>query len=256
MALVTEIFPDFTSALAACGPGYNNALIADVMAYKTALAVDPRQFVPEQALNSILAVGIAAADITERPLTVLDFGGGCGFHYFRVIAAMQSQLRWAIVETPTMAERALKLAQGRFDVFTEIAAAATALNPIHLVHASSSIQYVPEPLSTLKALATLQARYFMLARFPVWSRPQTVGMQTSPLAANGIGPMPPTIADRQISYPITFCNFDDVMGILDTYEVAMVMPSPSSTYNVRGQQVQGFNLIFRSKEVPSRSEAQ
>src|SRR6516165_9706051 len=96
MALVTEIFPDFTSALAACGPGYNNALIADVIAYKTALAVDPRQFVPEQALNSILAVGIAAADITERPLTVLDFGGGCGFHYFRVIAAMQSQLRWPI----------------------------------------------------------------------------------------------------------------------------------------------------------------
>jgi hypothetical protein len=31
------------------------------------------------------------------------------------------------VETPTMAERALKLAQGRFEVFTDIAAAAAAL---------------------------------------------------------------------------------------------------------------------------------
>ena len=89
MAVVTETFPDFASALAACGPGYDNAVLADVIAYKTALAVDPRYFAPEQAVNSILSVGIAAAEIIERPLTVLDFGGGCGFHYFRVTAAMQ-----------------------------------------------------------------------------------------------------------------------------------------------------------------------
>jgi putative methyltransferase (TIGR04325 family) len=252
MALVAEIFPDFASALAACGPGYNNALIADVIAHKTALAVDPRQFAPEQAVNSILAVGIAAADITERPFTVLDFGGGCGFHYFRVTAALRSQLRWAIVETPTMAERALNLAQGRFEVFTDTAAAAAALGRVHLVHASSSIQYAPEPLSTLKALAALRARYLMLARFPVWSRDQLVGVQTSPLAANGIGPMPPTIADREVKYPITFLNFDDVMRVLGDYEIVVALQSPSSTYNVRGQPVQGISLFLRSKDMSER----
>ena len=31
MAVVTETFPDFTSALASCGPGYDNAVIADVV---------------------------------------------------------------------------------------------------------------------------------------------------------------------------------------------------------------------------------
>jgi len=247
MALVTEIFPDFASALAACGTGYDSAVIADVIAYKTALGVDPRHFAPEQAVNSIVSVGIATAEITDRPLTVLDFGGGCGFHYFRVTATIRSPLRWAIVETPTMAERALKLAQGRFEVFTNIAAAAAALGRVHLVHASSSIQYVPEPLSTLKALAALRAPYFMLARFPVWSRNQLVGVQTSPLAANGIGPMPPTIADREIRYPVTFTNFDDVMRILQGYEIAVAMQSPSSNYNVRGQQVQGISLFFRLK---------
>jgi putative methyltransferase (TIGR04325 family) len=256
MAVVTEFFPDFASARAACGSGYDNAIIADVIAYKTALGVDPRHFAPEQAVNSVVSVGIASAEITDRPLAVLDFGGGCGFHYFRVAASIRSQPRWALVETPTMAERALKLAQGRFEVFTNIAAAAAALRKVHLVHASSAIQYVAEPLSTLKTLAALRAPYFMLARFPVWSRNQVVGVQTSPLAANGIGPMPPTIADRQVSYPITFCNFDDVMRILASYEVAMALPSPSSTYQVRGQQVRGINLIFRSKEIPAHSEAQ
>jgi putative methyltransferase (TIGR04325 family) len=249
MAVVTEVFPDYASALASSGSGYNNAVIADVIAYKTAVAVDSRNFAPEQAVNSILSVGIAAAEIAERPLRVVDFGGGCGFHYFRVTTAIRSRLRWAIVETPTMAERAVKLAEGRFEVFTEIAPAAAALDQVHLVHASSSIQYVADPLATLRTLAMLQAPYFMLARFPVWSRGQLVGVQISPLAANGIGPMPPGIPDRKVSYPITLTNFDDAMRIMEGYEIAMATPSPSSTYNVRGQQVQGINLIFRSKEV-------
>jgi putative methyltransferase (TIGR04325 family) len=246
MAVVTETFPDFASALAACGPGYDNTVIADVIAYKTGLTVDPRQFAPEQAMNSILAVGIAAADITERPLRVLDFGGGCGFHFFRVNAVLRPQLRWAIVETRTMAERAEKVAQGRFEVFTDVTGAVAALGRVDLVHASSAIQYVPDPLGTLKALAALRAPYLMLARFPVWGRNQLVGVQTSPLAANGIGPMPPTIADRQIRYPITFVNFDEIMRIMSSYEIAMAMHSPSSNYTVLGQPVQGISIIFRS----------
>ncbi len=250
MAVVTQIFPDFASALAACGSGYNDPEIADVIAYKAAIPVDPRQFVPEQAINTILSVGIAAADIADRPLTVLDFGGGCGFHYFRTIASVRTALRWAIVETPTMAGRAIIIARGRFDVFTDIAAAAKALGRVDLVHASSAIQYVTNPLGTLSALVALRPRYFTLARFPVWGRAQIVGLQISPLSANGIGPMPPAIADREIKYPITFTNFDDVMRTLADYEVALALGSPSSTYDVRGQQVQGISLIFRSRELP------
>jgi trans-aconitate methyltransferase len=61
----------------------------------------------------------------------------------------------AVVETPAMAERAAKLAQGRFAVFTDIAAAWLGRND--LVHASSSIQYVPDPLAVLKTVAGLRA---------------------------------------------------------------------------------------------------
>lgn len=251
MAVVTQIFPDFASALAACGPGYNDGEIADVIAYKTALPVDPRHFAPEQAINTIVSIGIAAAEIPDRPLTVLDFGGGCGFHYFRAVPTVRTSLRWAIVETPTMAERAVKVAQGRFDVFTDVAAAANALDRIDVVHASSAIQYVPDPLATLRTLTALRPRYFTLARFPVWAAAQIVGIQTSPLAANGIGPMPPTIADRPIKYPVTFTNFDDVMQTFAAYEIALALDLPSSTYEVRGRHVQGLNLIFRSREIPA-----
>jgi putative methyltransferase (TIGR04325 family) len=249
LAIVTEVFPSFAAALAACGPGYDDGDIADVIAYKTSLAIDQRHLAPEQAINSILALGIAAGEIADRPLKVLDFGGGCGFHYFRVAPTIRIPLRWAVVETSTMAERAAKLAKGRFDVFTTIDEAAAALGRIDVVHASSAIQYVPNPLETLKSLAALRAPYFTLARLPVWGVSQTVGLQRSPLSANGIGPMPPHVADRQITYPVTFVNFDDIMRILSEYEIAMSMASPSSTYEFRGQRVPGISLIFRAKEI-------
>jgi len=254
LAIITEIFPHFASALAACGSGYNDAEIADIIAYKTAIPVDPRLFAPEQATNSILSIGIAAAEIAHRPLTVLDFGGGCGFHYFSVVAAVHTLLRWAIVETPTMAERAAKLAQGHFDVFTDVSAAAASLGRVDLVHASSAIQYVPDPLTTLKTLVALRPRYFALLRFPVWVGAQIIGLQESPLSLNGIGPMPPNIADRQVKYPVTFINFDEMMRTLAGYKIALVTDSPSSTYEIRGQHVRGINFVFRSREIPPAAD--
>ena len=248
MATVTQVFPDFASAASACGAGYHDAEIADVIAYKTGLAVDVRQFAPEQAINSILAVGIAASEVTERPLKVLDFGGGCGFHFFRVTASIQAPLRWAIIETPTMAMRATKLSHGKFDVFSDIAAGVEALGHVDLVHASSSIQYAPEPLTALQSLAALRPRYFALLRFPWWMGPQTVGLQPSTLAGNGIGPMPPGMADREITYPVTFTNFNDVLRTLCDFDIALVVPSPSSIYELRGQKILGISVIFRSKD--------
>ena len=252
MAVVTDIFPNFASALAACGQGYNDRELAEVVAHMTtAVPIDSLQVAPEQAVNSILAAGIAAAEVAERPLHVLDLGGGCGFHYLRVAAAIRTPLRWAIVETPAMAERAAKLAreqfQGRFEAFTDIAAAAAALGRVDLVHASSVLQYVPDPLAALKTIAALHARFILLARFPSWGRAQIVAMQTSRLAANGYGPMPPHIADREVKYPITFTNFHDVVQVLSEYEIALATDSPSSEYDFRGQKISGKSAIFRRK---------
>jgi putative methyltransferase (TIGR04325 family) len=244
---VSEVFPSFQTALAACGGGYDDNDIADVIAYKTSLAFDHRRIAPEQALNSILALGVCAAEITGRPLRVLDFGGGCGFHYFRVSQATRVPLQWAIVETPTMAARAAKLADGRFDVYSTIEEASRALGEIDLVHASSAIQYVPNPAETLKSLAALGAPFFALLRFPMWNTPSIVALQRSRLSGNGIGPMPPHIADREVAYPVTFANFDATMRTLSEYDLALSMASPSSNYEFRGQLVPGVSLILRSK---------
>jgi len=249
VSAATEIYPSFASALAACGVGYDDGEVADVVAFRTAVPVDALQLVPEQAINSILAVGIAAAELSHRPLRVLDFGGGCGFHYFQTAAAVRTPLHWAIVETPIMAERAAKLGNGRFDVFIDIAAGASALGSVDLVHASGAIPYVRNPLATLQTLAALRPRYFLLARFPSWGRAQIVSTQVAHLSENGIGPMPPNIADRQIKYPITFVDFQDMLRVMDNYEIASAIDSPSGEYEFRGQKIPGRSIIFRSKDV-------
>ena len=63
MAIIDEIYPDYPTALAACGSGYDDIDIAEVVAFKAVQAIDAGTAVPEQALNSIVAVGIAAADV-------------------------------------------------------------------------------------------------------------------------------------------------------------------------------------------------
>jgi putative methyltransferase (TIGR04325 family) len=238
-------YRDYASALSHCGGGYDDADIAAVVAYRTAqTSPDPRQLLPEQALNSILAVSIAAAETEHRPLTVLDFGGACGIHYVINARTIGLPLRWAVVETPTMAERAMKVAQGQFEVFTNINAAAKTLGVIDLVHTSGAIQYTPDPLAALKTLAALNARHFALLRFPVWRGPQCVTIQEFPLAEHGMGPMPPHIVDRPVRCPITYSDIDEVVRVLGNYQIRLTLGSPSTGAQFQNKPVPGVNILF------------
>jgi putative methyltransferase (TIGR04325 family) len=248
MAEVTEIFPDYASALAACGESYNAPDIAEVVAYKTAQPLDRWQILSEQAMNTIAAVAVAAAEVSGRPLRVLDFGGGCGFHYLHASATLAFPLQWAIVETPLMAKAATKLAANRFTVFTDIASAASALQSVDLVHVSGALQYTSDPLATLRELAALQPLHLALLRFPMWPHGTKSGVQVSLLDQQGLGPMPPHIQNRKVKYPVTFTKFDDVgLVIKEDYGLLYVTDSLSGHYGVVGEKIVGRNLVFRRR---------
>jgi hypothetical protein len=63
---------------------------------------------------------------------------------------------------------------------------------------------------------------------------------------------PQGMPDREVTYPVTFVNFDEMLGTLSRYEVVLSMALPSSNYEFRGQLVQGASLIFRSKSMCQR----
>ena len=56
------------------------------------------------------------------------------------------------------------------------------------------------------------------------------------------------MTDREITYPVTFTNFNDVLRTLSDFEIALVVPSPSSIYELRGQKILGISVIFRLKD--------
>lgn len=104
--------------------------------------------------------------LVENVKTVLDFGGGAGVHY--KIARQQSpNIRWAVVETPAMVQRAKSLSTDRLMFFERIEQAADWLGSVDLVHSNGAIQYVPAALETVRCLCSTQPAVLAWHRVPI-----------------------------------------------------------------------------------------
>jgi putative methyltransferase (TIGR04325 family) len=181
--------------------GYDDALLIDVIIRKTAALRNGRRIDDVLAGETLLPTiaGLAAAQ-SDGPLSVLDFGGAAGLHYFVAKQAFpQREFRWAIVETPSMAVQAARFADEHLCFFTSIDDAARWLGAVALVHCVSALQYVPEPEATLGRLLALRAPTLLWAKLMLSEQRETF-TQISRLRDNGPGPLPPDIADREINY--------------------------------------------------------
>jgi hypothetical protein len=116
--------------------------------------------------------------------TVLDFGGGAGIHYKQ---ARSQTVRWAVVESPAMVERAGELETERLRFFTAISEAAEWLGQVDLMYSNGALQYVPEPLQMLDQLCALKAKRMIWKRMLLSSSSLEREVQSSLLGDNGPG---------------------------------------------------------------------
>jgi len=128
--------------------------------------------------------------------TVLDFGGGCGQHFKE---ANSSLVRWAVVETPAMAERAKELSTDRLQFFTDIRSAADWLGDIDVMHSNGAIQYTPKPEEALSKLCALRAKKMLWYR--VFLGEPDIEVQVSCLGDNGPGYLP--VREKLVRYERT-----------------------------------------------------
>jgi hypothetical protein len=140
-AITRRIFPP-TETL----EGYAEPDLIEVIFQKTR-AYDPHGDWPEMA-------GVSS---------VLDFGGGCGLHY-KLARRQSPDIRWAVVETPAMLERASGLATEKLQFFAAISDAQKWLGAIDVMYSNSVLQYTPDPEDTLKRLCDLRARRMIWER--------------------------------------------------------------------------------------------
>ena len=212
-----ETFPDYETALKHCGEGYGDRELAEVTLKKTLaiLSSDLKiALYPPNTDATLTAVSL----ISGRSPRVLDFGGSFGIHYFLAKQSAPRRFRWAVVETPLIAELAAPIVNDELQFFTSIDAARDWLGEIDLVHASGSLQCTPDPKAVLSALVGLRPPYLAVTRMAVALGRECVTIQVSHLSGNGpVGGLPPGVEDRIIRYPRVFMAKEDFAATIERH---------------------------------------
>lgn len=156
--------------------GYEQPELIDVIFRKTVA------YQPDKTLD----IGAARS--------VLDFGGGCGLHYKE---AGSPAVRWAVVETAAMVEKASQLSTQRLRFFTNINDATAWLGTIDLMHSNGALQCTPNPEQALLALCGLGAKKMNWSRLFLSNEPKQE-IQSSFLGDNGPGSI--SVREKTVLY--------------------------------------------------------
>jgi putative methyltransferase (TIGR04325 family) len=231
-------YPDYDSALAACAAGaYEGDDVVRVVVAKN-LALRERlrhaRHPDPSAYRILAALAATAADPERTHLHVLDFGGGGGAHYTLARCALgeQAPLRWAVVETPSMARAASALGDGSLEFFDAIAPALQSLGRVDLVFTSGALHCCPHPALFLQQLLDIGARHLVITRTAFASGEETlVRVQRSHLSENGPGPLPPGFAERTVRYPNVFLPLSEAQALIRRrYRIDLLVTEEPEAY--------------------------
>lgn len=234
-----------------CGSDYGDGLIESVVfgktvAYRDRLVQLGGSIIGDSATQAILPLSLAYRGL-DRPLAVLDFGGACGAHYFTVRAMLDGQfaLRWHVVETAQMAQRAQSLASQELQFFSSITDARDALGHCDVVHASGALQYVPDPYAALKQLLACRAPYLALTRLGVaMGDYDVITIQQSRLGDHGPGLPSAGLPDHVTRTPLTFPSKRRIDSMVENeYRILITIPERCGAFPVGQQQIAGYAMV-------------
>ena len=105
-------------------------------------------------INTILQVG-------KPGVTVIDFGGAAGAHYFDLRKALPDiGLSYTVIETPAM----VKYAQAFSTAELKFKSDFNGIENVDIVHSSGTLQSVDNPYVYLQKLINLKADYMLFNR--------------------------------------------------------------------------------------------
>jgi putative methyltransferase (TIGR04325 family) len=214
--------------------GYEDEVLTKVVVAKGRQFAEKIASTKELDLTSLRTFIGLAASLNKKKLSVIDFGGAAGTHYFIAKTVLSDiELDWRVVETPAMVTEAKRqgLESDELRFFDELDAASDK-GSVDLVFASGSVHYTPKPYEFLAALASIDASVLMVTRTPVTDSPCVI-LQNSTLSANGVGEIPKEIGvtDKTLSYPVTMMDKSKVESILSDFgKVSLKIVEDRSAY--------------------------
>jgi len=150
--------------------------------------------------------------------TVLDFGGGAGVHY-KTARRQSADIKWAVVETPAMVRRAKELTTDKLRFFERIEDAADWLGKVDLVHSNGAIQYVPDPVSTIRSICAIAPAKLVWHRVPLSDGEARREVQTSYLSDNGPGQVS-SLVEKLVRYERTWIPQQAFIDAHEGYRIA------------------------------------
>jgi putative methyltransferase (TIGR04325 family) len=109
---------------------------------------------------------LAAACDAERPIRILDFGGGAGLSYLALRSVLGSgrQLHFVVVESGTVCRLGASLFSSNPEI--SFVPSIPTSEPFDIVHAGSSIHYVEDWRGTLAELCATGAKFLIFVDLP------------------------------------------------------------------------------------------
>jgi len=201
--------------------GYEDNILTKVIVAKGkkfSLKVKEQREVDLMSLRIFMGV---SSVFNSKKLTVVDFGGAAGVHYYTAKSLMPKDvvIDWRVVETTQMVKEAREQGLETSELkFYDSVESAVKKEKINLVFASGSVHCVANPYKTLEELINIDAENLVITRTPITDFPRVL-LQHSSLRGNGIGEIPKElgIKDKKISYPATMMDKSKVEKILSRY---------------------------------------
>lgn len=179
-------------------------------------------------------LGVASA-IKSNALSVIDFGGAAGTHYYlaRSVISKDVSVDWRVVETPQMVKEAREqgLETNELSFYDSIESASNG-EKFDLIFASGAVQCTPDPYGFLRKLTNINADKFVLTRTPVTEK-HVVLLQESTLSSNGVGDIPKhlNINDKVVSCPSSMLEKSKLEDILHSFgDVTLKICEDKSAY--------------------------
>ena len=231
-------FASFEDALTACtGAGYDDEQIAAVVLWKTKIYRELlKQDFPKLTANQARQILGASLAITDHRLSVLDFGGACGVHYFLAekIFGNTVDLNWTVVETPSMCSKAREFESDQLRFLESIDAATADGRKYDLTFVSGSLQYVSNPYQTLARLIACESPHLFLTRTALTTTgSECILIHESTLGRHGRGGPLKTAPDIKTQCPVVIARQDKIEEILSArYQIVMEFPEAMEGYKV------------------------
>lgn len=196
-----------------------------------------------------LGIVIGDQDVSSE-VTVLDFGGACGAHYFLAKHFFKSIVfNWLVVETPEMVKNAQCLTSEELCFFSSLEEAVQSVDSIDFVHTSGTLQCIPDPYLKLEQLVNLKSKFLLLSRLGVTTKSQElITIHRHLMSDNGPGLPPHWFEDEICQYPFQFPVKSKILEVLNTtYEGVTSFNDSSGVFTIRSNPLEGFSLFCNLK---------